>query len=78
MLTSFIKGVDNKLLGKRDWSAKGQGGSRHPNIWRDIHIGRQSTSRTQGRVNRTWPSWTVYQRTRRSRLLRGTVALAVC
>jgi len=72
LVMSFIEGMDDKLLGERDRSAARQGGDRHPNVWRNIHTGRQSTSRTQSRVNRTWTGWTVYQRTRRSRLLRGT------
>ena len=36
---SFIEGVDDKLLGKRDWIAERESSDRHTNIRCDVHTG---------------------------------------
>jgi len=35
----FTEGVDNKLLGKRDWVAERKSSGWHTNIWCNIHTG---------------------------------------
>jgi len=43
---SFIEGVDDKLLGKRDWIAERESSDRHTNIRCDVHTGWYSTAWT--------------------------------